>query len=63
MRMSWWTAIFFLAVQAMLVQYMVETFLAGHKESLPPYLTAMGVVLVLAAISLWVFRKLEKVRE
>lgn len=63
MRMAWWIFIAFLLVQMILVQYMVESYLAGHYGQLPYYTAALGLVFLLAWLSFIVFRKMEDATE
>jgi len=63
MRMAWWLFIALLSVQIILLQYMVEHYLAGHHEGMWYYVAALGFMLVVSWASYWWFRKLDDIRE
>ncbi|WP_025027049.1 hypothetical protein [Caldalkalibacillus mannanilyticus] len=63
MRMAWWTSIFYLSIVVILVQYMVESYLAGHYELLPYYSIGLAFMLLVAGITHYYFRQLEETRE
>ncbi|XZF74305.1 hypothetical protein ACSBO6_11870 [Bacillus sp. AL-1R] len=61
MRMAWWIFMALLAVQIILIQYMVEEFLAGHYHELFYYFLATGFVFVCSIITYIFFRKTDEV--
>lgn len=63
MKMAWWIFMSLLTVQIILIQYMVEEFLAGHTEELLYYLLALGFMFVLTFITYLFFRKVDKVMD
>ncbi|QOY35168.1 hypothetical protein AWH56_021080 [Anaerobacillus isosaccharinicus] len=63
MRMAWWIFISLIAVQIILVQYMVEEFLAGHFETLYYYVIALGFMFVTTIISYIFFRRVDRVMD
>lgn len=63
MRMGWWIFISLITVQIILVQYMVEEFLAGHYEDLFYYVYALGFMLIFSIITYVFFRKIDKVMD
>ena len=63
MRMVWWFLIFFLAAQIILVQFMVESYLAGHHDHLPYYLAALGFVFIMGVLMFLYFREVDDTRD
>jgi hypothetical protein len=63
MKMAWWIFMSLLTVQIILIQYMVEEFLAGHTEELVYYLLGLGFMFVLTYIAYLFFRKVDKVMD
>jgi hypothetical protein len=63
MRMAWWIFMALLAVQIILVQYMVEVYLAEHYHDLKYYFGALGFVLVCSVITYIFFRKTDEVSD
>lgn len=63
MRMAWWIFISLITVQIILVQYMVEEFLAGHFETLPYYVYGLGFMFVITVITYIFFRKIDRVMD
>lgn len=50
-----------LTVQIILLQYMVEEFLAGHFEDLTYYMWSLGFMFILTIVTYIFFRKFDKV--
>ncbi|MCP8969424.1 hypothetical protein [Ectobacillus ponti] len=63
MRMAWWIFMALLAVQIILVQYMVEVYLAEHYHQLPYYAGALGFTFICSYITYKFFQKTNQVRE
>lgn len=63
MRMAWWIFISLITVQTILIQYMVEEFLAGHYQNLYYYIFALGFMFVFTIITYIFFRKVDKVMD
>lgn len=53
----------FITVQIILIQYMVEEYLAGHYENLYYYVLSLGFMFVLTLITYLFFRKIDKVMD
>jgi hypothetical protein len=52
-----------LTVQIILIQYMVEEYLAGHYGNLLYYVLALGFMFVLTLITYLFFRRVDKVMD
>ncbi|GAX91228.1 hypothetical protein [Effusibacillus lacus] len=63
MKMAWWVFIFYLIVTTVLVQYMVESFMAQHYSVLPYYGAALAFMLVTAWLTYMFFMNMEQSRE
>lgn len=63
MKMAWWVFMSLLTVQIILIQYMVEEFLAGHYDRLLYYLIAMGFMVVVTVVMYIFFRRVDKVMD
>ena len=63
MRMAWWIFMSYITVQIILIQYMVEEYLAGHYENMFYYVFAIGFMFVLTIITYFFFRKIDKVMD
>ncbi|MEK3993131.1 hypothetical protein [Robertmurraya sp. FSL R5-0851] len=63
MKMTWWIFMSLLTIQIILIQYMVEEYLAGHFERLLYYVGGLGLMFVLTIITYIFFRKVDKVMD
>jgi hypothetical protein len=63
MKMAWWVFMSLLTVQIILIQYMVEEYLAGHYGNLFYYVLALGFMFVLTLITYIFFRRVDKVMD
>lgn len=63
MKMAWWVFMSLLTVQVILIQYMVEEYLAGHFHNLLYYVLALGFMFVLTLLTYLYFRKVDKVMD
>lgn len=63
MRMAWWLFIFFVAAQIILVQFMAESYLAGHHDDLLYYCVALGFVFVMGLLMYFYFRRVEDTKD
>ncbi|MCT8136702.1 hypothetical protein H1D32_02410 [Anaerobacillus sp. CMMVII] len=63
MRMAWWIFISLITIQIILVQYMVEEYLAGHYDTLFYYFLALGFMFVFTIITYIFFRKVDRVMD
>jgi hypothetical protein len=61
MRMAWWIFMSLLSVQIILIQYMLESFYAGHP--LWHYVLALGFMAVVSWFAYLFFRKMDEVKE
>jgi hypothetical protein len=52
-----------LTVQIILIQYMVEEYLAGHFENLLYYILALGFMFLMTIITYLFFRRVDKVMD
>lgn len=63
MRMAWWIFISLITFQIILLQYMVEEYLAGHYESMGYYAISLGFMFVSTIITYLFFRRIDKVMD
>jgi hypothetical protein len=63
MKMAWWVFMSLLTVQIILIQYMVEEYLAGHYGNLLYYVLALGFMFVLTLITYLFFRRVDNVMD
>jgi membrane protein CcdC involved in cytochrome C biogenesis len=63
MKMAWWVFMSLLTVQIILLQYMVEEFLAGHYDGLFYYILALGFMFIVTVVTYVFFRKIDKVTD
>jgi hypothetical protein len=63
MRMVWWFFIFFLAAQIILIQFMAESYLAGHHNELPYYSIALGFVFAMGVLMYLYFRRVDETKD
>ena len=63
MRMAWWIFMALLSVQIILVQYMVETYLAEEYHKLTYYFGALGFMFICSFITYKFFSKTDQVYE
>lgn len=63
MRMAWWIFVVFVSIQVILIQYMVESYLDGHFNTLPYYMGAMGLMFIFSWLAYAYFKKMEHTSE
>lgn len=63
MRMAWWIFIVLVAIQAILLQYMIESYFAGHYDTMPYYGLALGFMFLLTWVTHVFFRRIEETRD
>lgn len=63
MRMAWWVFISLVTVQVILMQYMVEAYLAGHYDELLYYVLSMLFIFLLTLVTYMYFRKIDRVMD
>lgn len=59
MKMEWWVSVIFLAIQVILIQFMLETYQEGELNQLLYYTAAAGILFVIAWITFTFFKRME----